>query len=71
MAAFFACTIVAAGYFLMHNMMTERILIVSLLGGAIGAIAEVIPVGNLDDNLVLPIVSSCLLWIVYFFFGGF
>ena len=71
MAAFFACMIVAAGYFLTHNMMTERILIVSILAGLIGAVAEVFPVGNLDDNLVLPVVSSCLLWVVYFLFGGF
>jgi diacylglycerol kinase (CTP) len=71
MAAFFACTVVAAIYFFAQNMMTERILIVSILAGLIGAVAEVFPVGNLDDNLVLPVVSSCLLWVVYFFFGGF
>lgn len=71
MAAFFACTLVAAGYFLAQNMMTERILVVSLLAGLSGAVAEVFPVGNLDDNLVLPVVSSGLLWVVYFFFGGF
>jgi diacylglycerol kinase (CTP) len=71
MAAFFACTAVAAIYFLSQNMMTERILIVSILAGLIGAIAEVFPVGNLDDNLVLPVVSSCLLSVVYLFFGGF
>lgn len=71
MAAFFACTLVSAGYFLVHQTMAERLLIVSLLAGLIGAIAEAIPIGNLDDNLVLPVVSSALLWVVYFFFGGF
>ena len=71
MAAFIACTLVAAGYFYAHNMMTERILIVSILAGLIGAAAEVCPVGDLDDNLVLPVVSSGLLWVVYHFFGGF
>jgi diacylglycerol kinase (CTP) len=71
MAAFFACTIVAAIYFLTQGMMTERILIVSILAGLIGAVAEVIPVADLDDNFVLPVVSSCLLWVVYYFFGGF
>jgi diacylglycerol kinase (CTP) len=71
MAAFFVCMIVSAIYFFAHNMMTERILIVSILAGLIGAIAEIIPVGDLDDNLVMPVVSSGLLWIVYFFFGGF
>lgn len=71
MAAFFVCVMISAIYFFAHNMMTERILIVSILAGFIGAVSEIIPVGDLDDNLVLPVVSSCLLWIVYFFFGGF
>jgi diacylglycerol kinase (CTP) len=71
MAAFFACTAVAAGYFFMQNTMTDRLLIVSILAGFIGAVAEALPVGNLDDNLVLPVASSALLWVVYFFFGGF
>jgi dolichol kinase len=71
MAAFFACTVVAAGYFFFHDMMVERILIVSLLAGLVGAFAEAVPVGKLDDNLVLPVVSSILLWILYYFFGGF
>ena len=71
MAAFFVCLIIAAVYFFAHNMMTDRILIVSILAGFIGAVAEAIPIGDIDDNLVLPVVSSCLLWVVYFFFGGF
>lgn len=71
MAAFFVSMLIAAIYFFTQNMMTERILIVSILAGLIGAIAEITPVGDLDDNLVLPVVSSCLLWVVYFFFGGF
>lgn len=71
MAAFFACTLVAAGYFMARETMTDRLLLVSLLAGFIGALAELIPVGNLDDNLVLPVVSATLLWLVYFFFGGF
>jgi len=71
MAAFFACTVVAAGFFYLHGMMIERILIVSILAGLIGAFAEVVPVGKLDDNLVLPVLSAGLLWILYYFFGGF
>lgn len=71
MAAFFVCTLVAAAYFFAHEMMTERIIIVSILAGLIGAIAEVVPIADLDDNFVLPVVSSCLLWVVYYFFGGF
>lgn len=71
MAAFFACTFISAAYFYTQNIMTERLLVVSLLSGFIGAVSEIIPVGDLDDNLVLPVVSSCLLYVLYFLFGGF
>jgi diacylglycerol kinase (CTP) len=71
MAAFFVCTLVSAGYFFMTNMMVERILLVSLLAGISGALAEAIPIGKIDDNFLLPIVSSILLWIIYSLFGGF
>ncbi len=71
MAAFFVSMFISATYFVSHNMMTERIIIVSIIAGLIGAVAELLPVGDLDDNLVLPVVSSALLWIVYYFFGGF
>lgn len=70
MAAFIVCTIVAAVYFFANNLMTERLLIVSILAGLSGAIAEVVPVGKLDDNLVLPVMSACLLRLIYYFFGG-
>lgn len=70
-AAFFACAIVAAVYFFAHNLMTDRIMIVSILAGISGALAEATPIGKLDDNLIMPVVSSCLLWIIYYLFGGF
>ncbi len=71
MAAFFACTIISAGYFFSHNLMTDRIMIVSLLAGIAGALAEAFPIGKLDDNFVMPVVSSGLLWVIYYLFGGF
>lgn len=69
-AAFLACTILAALYYYSQNMMVERILIVSLLSGLIGAVAELIPVGPLDDNLTFPILSSFMLWLLFYVFGG-
>ena len=71
LAAFVACTLIAGGYFFAHNLMTERLVIVSLLSGMAGALAELVPVGRVDDNLVLPVVSSVLLYGIYFLFGGF
>jgi diacylglycerol kinase (CTP) len=70
LAAFVACTVVATAYFFSHNLMTDRILIVSVLAGVSGALAEATPVGKLDDNFVMPVVSSGLLWIIYMLFGG-
>lgn len=69
-SAFTACAIIAAIYFFTHNLMTERLLIVSLLSGLIGAVSELIPIGRLDDNLTFPLLSSVLLYLLMFVFGG-
>lgn len=69
-AAFAACTILALIYFLTHQMMTERLLIVSLLAGLSGAISELLPIGRLDDNFTFPVVSATLLWLIFSVFGG-
>ncbi|MCB0365686.1 MAG: hypothetical protein H6624_18680 [Bdellovibrionaceae bacterium] len=70
-AAFVCCTLIAATYYLSHNMMTDRILIVSILSGLVGAFAELIPIFKLDDNFTFPIVSSTFLWGLFYLFGGF
>jgi diacylglycerol kinase (CTP) len=69
-AAFFACLVIAASYFFFNNLMTERILIVSLLAGLIGAISELLPIWKLDDNFTFPVLSSSLLWLLFTVFGG-
>lgn len=70
-AAFFDCAIVSAAYFFAHNLMADRIMIVSILAGISGALAEAAPIGRLDDNFIMPVVSSCLLWVIFYLFGGF
>jgi dolichol kinase len=69
--AFAICAVVAAIYYYFNNLMTERLLIVSPLSGLIGALAELLPIGKLDDNLTFPIVGSSLLWLLFHFYGGF
>lgn len=71
MAALGCCTGIAATYYLTHNMMTDRILIVSILSGLVGAVAELIPVGKLDDNLTFPVITAVSLWLIFHLFGGF
>lgn len=70
LAAFAACTIVALGYLWYSGLMTERLLMVSLLAGISGALAELLPIGRLDDNFTFPIVSALCLWGIFTVFGG-
>ncbi len=70
LAAFFVCTLLAGVYFYTNEMMLERLLIVSLLAGLIGAISELIPIGRLDDNFTFPILSATMLWLLISLFGG-
>ncbi len=71
LAGFIACTLVAVVYYYIHNLMTERIILVSILTGAIAALTELIPIGKIDDNFTIPVLSACLLWILFTVFGGF
>jgi dolichol kinase len=71
MAAFFVCTGVTFLFLLYHNYLIDRIIIVSLFAGLVGAFAELIPVGKLDDNLTLPVMSAIGLTVLFYFFGFF
>lgn len=71
MAAFFVCMGLTVAYLLTHNYLTDRLIVVSLLAGLVGAFAELIPVAKLDDNLTLPIMSAIGLSVLFYFFGFF
>lgn len=71
LAAFVACFLISLGYFKYMNLMQERLFIVCLLAGLIGAASELVPVFKLDDNFVFPVVSSALLTVLFYVFGGF
>lgn len=70
LAAFFVCAVLCFAFLFSHNLLVDRIIVVSLLGGLIGALAELIPISKLDDNLTLPILSSISLWVLFFLFGA-
>jgi dolichol kinase len=70
LAAFVVCFILAMIYCLHTQLMTERLFIVCLLGGLVGAASELVPIGKLDDNLVFPLLSSALLTGIFYVFGG-
>jgi dolichol kinase len=71
LGSFAACTVIGALYYYFNNLMTERLLIVAPLSGLIGALAELVPIGKLDDNLTFPIIGSALLWVLFLVYGGF
>ena len=60
---FLVCTI-AAQIFL-HYTTSSTHLPLALLFGAVGCIAEAIPVWKLDDNLSQPLISSTLIFLLY------
>lgn len=70
MAAFCVCTVLSAIYYYSNNLMTERLLIVAPVSGLIGALAELLPIGKLDDNLTFPVASSCLIWVLFQVYGA-
>lgn len=70
LAAFVACFLLSLLFFYAMDLMRERLFIVCLLGGLIGALSELVPVGKLDDNFVFPAVSGALLTGLFYLFGG-
>jgi dolichol kinase len=71
MAAYIVCTICTFIFLTYYNMIFDRVIIISLLAGLIGALAELVPVGKLDDNFSLPVLSSIGLYILFNLFGLF
>lgn len=67
--AFLVCTLIAMTYFYIRGVFGIRTFAVSLLSGLVGAVAELLPIGKIDDNLTLPLLSSLGLFILFYFFG--
>ncbi|MBS1969931.1 MAG: hypothetical protein JSU04_06465 [Bdellovibrionales bacterium] len=71
MAAFGVCALLTAIFLSYFNIMIDRVIVVSLLAGLIGALAELIPIGKMDDNFTLPVLSGFGLYILFYLFGLF
>lgn len=71
LAAFFICAALTFLFLNTRGLLLDRILMVSLLGGVIGCLAELIPIGKIDDNFTLPIVSATALYAMFYFFGAY
>jgi dolichol kinase len=71
MAAFFVCSVTTALFLTSKEILLPDMVVVSLICGLIGAIAELVPVFKLDDNFTLPVISASGIWIVFYLFGAF
>lgn len=69
LAAFVICFVLSFSYFINHGLLVNYQLTAAVLAGLVGALAELIPVANLDDNLTLPVLSALGLWGIYLFYG--
>lgn len=69
-AAYVVCFIATFAYLYFKNI-SDYILIVSLIAGLIGALAELVPVAKIDDNFTMPVLSSIGLYGVFTFFNIF
>ena len=70
-ALFTVGVIASAGCFWFFELMLERLVLASLLSGAAAALAELIPLWKLDDNLSFPVLYASALWVLFSLFGGF
>lgn len=70
LAAFIVCFVISAIFYVNHGIMTERLVVVSLLSALVGAFSEVVPIRGLDDNFVMPVLSASFLWAIFNLFGG-
>lgn len=69
LAAFVVCSVLATlflvGYYSSISMLLAVIIAVS--AGLIGAFAELLPIGSVDDNLTMPIISAMGLYLLFTF----
>lgn len=70
LAAFFICFLIALAYFSYFQILQSRFLLASLLVGVIGAISELVPLFKWDDNLTFPVISSSLIYGLFYLFGA-
>lgn len=68
LAAVLVCTVLTY-MFLSYYRIESHLMLISLLAGLCGALAELIPLGKMDDNFTMPILSSICLYFLFIFFN--
>ncbi len=67
-AAYVVCFVCSLAYLLFMGFAWDRIIFFSLLAGLVGALSELVPIGKLDDNLTLPVLSAIGLSLLFYLF---
>lgn len=65
LAAFGVSACLGAAFFLWAEEPWARVFLFSFLAGAIGSISELVPIGDLDDNLTMPLISASALQVCF------
>lgn len=68
-AAYVVCVVLSFLFVMAMNERLDRAIVFSLVAGAVGALAELVPVAKLDDNFTLPVFSALGLSLLFYFFG--
>jgi diacylglycerol kinase (CTP) len=68
LGGFMVCVIVTAAYLIWQGFDPSYILILSLLGGFSGSLAELLPL-NVDDNFAIPVISGGLMALAFWSAG--
>lgn len=69
MAAYLICASLTILFLIYHGFNLDRVLLVGVLAGLLGALAELIPIAKLDDNLTIPVISGLGLTGLFYLFG--
>lgn len=70
LAAFLICTLVTFVFLKTNKVIAEQHILASFIAGIIGALSELLPIGKLDDNLTLPLMSATGLTLLFTLFGA-
>ena len=70
LAGWIFCSLAAWLFLGWHLQVQDSIFVVSAACGFIGAVAELIPVGRLDDNLSQPLISASIMALLFTLIGG-
>lgn len=68
LGGFVVCSLVTAAYLYWQGFDPSYLLLLSLLGGLAGSVAELLPL-NIDDNFAIPVVSGGLMALAFWSAG--